>query len=55
MGLTEKERRKDEKINGVICNMSPTPNNRHGIVNSNIHSIIKNGFMILGEIFEGIE
>lgn len=43
MGLAEQERRKDEKINGVIYDMSPSPNFRHGIVNSNIHTIIKQG------------
>lgn len=43
MGLAEQESRKDEKINGVIYNMSPAPNFRHGIVNSNIHTIIKQG------------
>ena len=41
MGLAETERIKDEKINGVIYNMSPSPDFRHGIVNSNIHTIIK--------------
>jgi len=43
MGLAEFERKKDEKINGVIYDMSPSPNFKHGIVDSNIHSIIKNG------------
>ncbi|MDE5891876.1 MAG: Uma2 family endonuclease [Acetatifactor sp.] len=43
MGLAETERIKDEKINGVIYNMSPSPDFRHGIVNSNIHTIIKQG------------
>ena len=43
MGLAEREYRKQEKMNGVIYDMSPAPNFRHGIVNSNIHSIIKNG------------
>ncbi len=42
MGLAEFEWKKDEKINGVIYDMSPRPNYRHGIINSNIHSIIKN-------------
>jgi len=40
--LAEKEHRKDEKINGVIYDMSPAPNFRHGIVNSNLHRIISN-------------
>jgi len=43
MGLAEFERKKDEKINGVIYDMSPVPGFRHGIINSNIHSIVKNG------------
>jgi Uma2 family endonuclease len=43
MGLAEAERRKDEKINGVIYDMSPAPDFRHGIVNSNIHTMIKYG------------
>ena len=43
MGLTEFERKRDEKINGVIYDMSPTPGFRHGIINSNIHAIIKHG------------
>lgn len=43
MGLAETERRKDEKINDVFYDMSPAPDFRHGIVNSNIHTKIKNG------------
>ncbi len=43
MGLTESERRKDEKINGVIYNMSPAPGYKHGIINGNIYRIIGNG------------
>ncbi len=43
MGLAEFERKKDEKINGVIYDMSPRPNYKHGIINSNIHRIIGNG------------
>ena len=43
MPLLRDEYRKQEKINGVIYDMSPSPNYRHGIVNSNIHAIIKNG------------
>lgn len=41
MGKAEYEYRKDEKINGVIYNMSPMPHFWHGIINSNIHAIIK--------------
>lgn len=43
MGLAETERRKEEKVNGVIYDMSPSPNFRHGIINSNIHTVIKSG------------
>lgn len=41
MGLAKFEPQKDEKINGVIYDMSPAPNFKHGIINSNIHSNIK--------------
>lgn len=43
MALVEKERKKDEKINGVIYDMSPSPSYRHGIINGNIYTIIKQG------------
>lgn len=43
MGLAEFERKKDEKINGVIYDMSPSPNFKHGIIDSNIHTMIKQG------------
>lgn len=43
MGMTNSERNKDEKINGVIYNMSPTPGFKHGIINNNINTIIKHG------------
>ena len=43
MGFAESERKKDEKINGVIYNMSPSAGYKHGIINSNIHRIIGNG------------
>ncbi len=43
MGLAESERRKDEKINGIIYDMSPSPGYRHCIVNGNIYRIIGNG------------
>lgn len=32
MGLTENEHRKDEKIDGVIYDMFPTPDFRHEII-----------------------
>lgn len=43
MGLAESECKKDEKINGVIYDMSPSPGYRHCIVNGNIYRIIGNG------------
>lgn len=43
MGLAEFERRKDEKINGVVYNMSPSPGFQHGIINGNIYSVIRKG------------
>lgn len=43
MGLAELERKKDEKIDGIIYDMSPASEYKHGIVNSNIHTIIKQG------------
>ena len=43
MGLAEFERKKDEKIDGVIYAMSPAPGYQHGIINGNIYSIIKIG------------
>lgn len=43
MALAQKEYRKQEKMNGVIYDMSPSPNFRHGIINGNIYNIIKNG------------
>lgn len=43
MVFAETEHIKQEQMDGIIYNMSPSPNYRHGIVNSNIHAIIKNG------------
>lgn len=43
MGLAEFERRKSEKINGVLYDMSPAADYRHGIINNNINTIIKTG------------
>lgn len=43
MPLLRDEYRKQEKIDGVIYDTSPSPNYRHGIVNGNIYSAIKNG------------
>ena len=33
MGLAEFEHKKDEKINGVVYDMSPSPGYQHGIIN----------------------
>lgn len=43
MGLAESERKKDEKVNGVVYDMSPAPGYQHGIINGNIYNIIKTG------------
>ena len=40
MPLLEEEYRKEEMINGVIYDMSPSPNYQHGSVDGNIFSII---------------
>ena len=36
VGLAESERRKDEKMDGVLYDMSPAPGYRHGIINNNM-------------------
>lgn len=41
--MAETERKKDEKINGVIYDMSPAPGFRHGVINGNIYTRIRNG------------
>lgn len=43
MPLLKEDYRKEEKINGVIYAMSPSPNYQHGIVDGNIYSIVKSG------------
>lgn len=43
MGLAEQERKRDEKIHGVVYDMSPAPGYKHGIINGNIYRIIGNG------------
>jgi len=43
MGLAEFERKKDEKIGGVVYDMSPSPGYSHFVVNGNIYSIVKQG------------
>lgn len=42
MALLKNEYAKEEKINGIIYDMSPSPNYRHGIVDGNIYNAIKN-------------
>lgn len=43
MPLSKENDRKQEKINGIVYNMSPAPNYQHGIVNNNINTRIKQG------------
>ncbi len=43
MASAAREHWRDEKIDGVVYDMFPAPEYRHGIINSNIHTIIKQG------------
>ena len=43
MGMAELEYKKDEKIDGIIYDMSPAPGYKHGIINGNIYAVIRNG------------
>ena len=43
MPILKDDYQKTEKINGVICNMSPAANFRHGIVNGNIYGKVREG------------
>lgn len=43
VGLAEFERKKDEKIDGVIYDMSPAPGYSHFVINGNLYTIIKQG------------
>ena len=43
MELLNERYRKQEKIDGIIYDMSPAPDYRHGIVNGNIYAAIKSG------------
>lgn len=43
MGMAEFERKKDEKINGIVYDMSPSPGYGHFMVNGNLYTIIKQG------------
>lgn len=40
MGMAEFERKREEKIDGVIYDMSPSHDYRHGIINNNINRSI---------------
>lgn len=43
MALPKETYRKQEKMNGVVYDMSPAPSFQHGIINGNIYGIIKAG------------
>ena len=43
MTFLKEEYRKQEKINGVIYDMSPSPSYQHGIIDGNIYHAIKTG------------
>ncbi len=43
MAFANEEHRKQEKINGIVYDMSPSPGFRHGIVNGNIFASVKAG------------
>ena len=43
MALVQRDRVRDEKINGVIFDMSPSPRHEHSIINGNLYAIIKAG------------
>lgn len=43
MALAAGEHWRDEKINGIIYAISPSPSYQHGIINGNIYTIIKQG------------
>ena len=43
MPMLKDDYQKTEKINGIIYNMSPAANYRHGIVNGNIYGKVREG------------
>lgn len=43
MSIATNEHWRDEKINGIIYDMSPAPGYRHSIINGNIYEIVKRG------------
>ena len=40
MSLLKDDYTKEEKINGVVYDMSPSPNYQHGIVDGNIYLVL---------------
>jgi len=45
MGMAEFERKRDEKIDGIIYDMSPSPGYSHFVVTGNIYRVIANGLI----------
>ena len=43
MAIAQRERQRDEKINGEIFDMSPAPNFQHSVVTNNINCKIREG------------
>ena len=43
MALVQRDRVREEKINGVIFDMSPSPRYEHSLINGNLYAIIKAG------------
>ena len=43
MSLLQRDRIKDEKINGEIFDMSPAPDHEHSLINGNLYALIKAG------------
>ncbi len=43
MPLLKNESRKQEKMNGVVYDMSLSPGYRHGVINGNIYAAVKRG------------
>ncbi len=59
MGMAEFERKREEKIDGVIYAMSPSHDYRHGIINNNINRSIgcglKNSLCLVLKFFKVCE
>ena len=45
MAELKEDYRKEERINGIVYDMSPSADYRHGIVNSNIQAASEKQFM----------